>query len=178
MTQIIPKVEPTVTIDLIRRDAWVSYRPGDIITFDRHGNGVSLLENGWGEPERWGTWSVASRALLRLSIEHKDTSPVDAVLDYRAFVVPGHDNVTVTCRIHDRDVITWSCRAENPSGSQQITIPGDAISAGTVAMEFLISSPRSPAELGIGSDMRSLGLGIESLQLLPDEGKVAASQHA
>jgi hypothetical protein len=32
-------------------------------------------------------------------------------------------------------------------------------------LEFLISDPRSPAELGLGSDTRQLGLGIESLRL-------------
>jgi hypothetical protein len=45
-----------------------------------------------------------------------------------------------------------------------LTIPADIVPAnGTIELEFSISEPRSPAELGASSDVRLLGLGVESL---------------
>ena len=169
MTSLIPKVEDTAAAAIDQIDARTGYRPGETITFGSAGNGVSLLQGGWGEPEQWGTWSIASRARLRLPIDAGTWRPIHAVLKYRAFVVPGHDELTVTCRIGDHAVATWHCRLDF-SGSQRIAIPSDTLLMNPVEMEFIISNPRSPAELGISSDGRLLGVGIESLELLSDAG--------
>jgi hypothetical protein len=171
MTQLIPKVKRTAPIGGEQIDVRTTYRPGETITFGSAGDGASLLHSGWGEPEPWGTWSTASRALLRLPIDRRSPLPICAMLKYRAFVVVGHDSLSITCRILDREVASWRCELHFP-GSQRIAIPSEAISAGVIEIEFNISAPRSPAELGISSDTRLLGIGLESLELLPDTAVV------
>ncbi len=48
---------------------------GDTLAFGVGGNGVSAFVLGWGEPEEWGTWSVAKRALLTFAVEPNPMLP-------------------------------------------------------------------------------------------------------
>jgi hypothetical protein len=139
-------------------------RRGEPFAFGFGGNGVLGLADGWGEPEDWGTWSVSKRACIRLSVGKAGKEPIHAVLRYRAFVHEKHPRLDIACRAEGHDVAAWTCTIAAPAGPQRLTIPANVVSeSGTIDLEFLISEPRSPAELGASSDVRQLGLGIESL---------------
>jgi hypothetical protein len=60
----------------------VSVRRSKTFTFGLGGNGVPCLVNGWGEPEEWGTWSVAKRASISFTVD-----PPAAEYDPRRFAV-------------------------------------------------------------------------------------------
>src|SRR5262249_36549715 len=132
---------------------------GEPLAFGFGGNGVRGLANGWGEAEDWGTWSVSKRARIRFVVEKPGKGPIHADLRCRAFVHKRHPRLDVTCRIEGHNIAAWSCTMSAPSGTQRLTIPADIVPAnGIFDLEFSMSEPRSPAELGASSDARLLGI--------------------
>jgi glycosyltransferase involved in cell wall biosynthesis len=143
-------------------------RRGETLTFGQAGSGSDGLIEGWGEPEAWGTWSIAKRATIHLSVAPVDGRPLHADLRYRTFLHGEHRRLDIACLVRGEPITAWSCDIEAPTGIQPLTIPAPLLAAdGTVELEFSISEPRSPAELGVSSDARLLGLGIETLSLCP-----------
>ena len=162
---LMPQVQKGCAIE-IQPDQATDYAvagPGARLSFALGGNGLSGLTSGWGDPEHWGTWSVAKRAVLRVRPATKDGLPLHAELKFRPFICPGHPEIGVVCRTCGREIARWNC----PSAEWQVrtfTITSDlAANNGIVDLEFLIYYPRSPAELGISADTRQLGIGVESL---------------
>jgi hypothetical protein len=162
---LMPQVEQGRVIEIRSESAndYAVVRPGERLRFALGGNGLSGLTSGWGDPEHWGTWSVAKRAVLRVRPATKDGLPLHAELKFRPFICPGHPEIGVVCRTCGREIARWNC----PSAEWQVrtfTITSDlAANNGIVDLEFLIYYPRSPAELGISADTRQLGIGVESL---------------
>jgi glycosyltransferase involved in cell wall biosynthesis len=157
----------TVVIRDARGAGEIVVQRGEPLAFGFGGNGVVGLTDGWGEPEDWGTWSISKRARIRLLVGEAGKGPIQADLRYRAFVHKRHPRLDITCRVGGQDIGTWSCAISSPSGTQRLTIPADIVPAnGTIDLEFSISDPRSPAELGASSDARLLGIGVETLSFL------------
>jgi glycosyltransferase involved in cell wall biosynthesis len=147
-------------------DGEIVVQRGETLAFGLRGNGMLGLLDGWGEPEEWGTWSISKRARIRLSVARAAEGPVNFDLQYRAFVHGRHARVDITCRVNERDIAAWSCTVAAPARTRRLTIPAAAVSAdGTIDLEFSISEPCSPAELGVSSDARLLGIGIETLSI-------------
>jgi hypothetical protein len=135
------------------------------VRFGIGGAGYAGLGEGWGEAEEWGTWSVGRRASLHVVVGRDHSFPLDVSLGYRSFV-EGERALLVTCRAAGREISSWTCTVAGWRGTQRITIPLEAVTAeGVVKLEFEISNPRSPAELGLGQDTRQLGIGIESMRV-------------
>lgn len=139
---------------------------GEAVSFGTGGEGCFALREGWAEPEEWGTWSIDRRALLQLSVGRDHACPLEIVLTYRSFVEGGR-TLEISCYAGGRRLSSWTCGPRNWCGAQCIRIPPDVIGVtGAIDLEFEIDQPRSPAELGLGSDLRELELGIESMQLM------------
>jgi hypothetical protein len=65
------------------------------------------------------------------------------------------------------EIDSWTCTSATWSGVRHLTLPAGSLGPdGAVTLEFVISEPRSPADLGLSPDSRLLGLGVESLQFL------------
>ena len=166
MQQIMPPAADigAVAVRDTRGAGEIVIQRGETVAFGFGGNGVLGLADGWGEPEDWGTWSVSKRPRIRLSVAKAGAGPIHADLRYRAFVHERHPCLDIVCRVGEKDVATWRCTVAAPSDTRRLTIPADIVPAnGTIELEFLISEPRSPAELEASSDVRLLGIGIESL---------------
>ena len=139
-------------------------RAGGTLTFGTSGNGISALVHGWGMPEEWGTWSVAKQASLKFAIGPDQDFPLKADLKYRSFIPHADCTLRVACRTSGMEIDSWACTPAAWSGVQRLTIPADSLGPdGAITLEFVISEPRSPAELGLSPDNRPLGIGIESL---------------
>jgi hypothetical protein len=165
---LMPQVQEGCVIE-IRPDQASDHAvlgPGERLRFALGGNGLAGLASGWGDPEAWGSWSVAKRAVLRVLLVTKDSLPLHAELKLLPFIAPGHPEIDVVCRARGREIARWNC----PSAEWQIralTISSDLVgSDGIVDLEFLICHPRSPAELGISADTRQLGIGVEWLAVV------------
>jgi hypothetical protein len=168
MEQLVPRGGASGTIDIREAplDGRLAVRVEETIAFTTAGNGVAALGEGWADPEEWGTWTISKRASLRLSIEPHRGRKLYAKLKYRAFVHALHRDLSLVCRAEGRDIASWRCGTAAPSGIQQLVIPSDLLpEGGAMDLEFRISNPRSPADLGVSPDTRQLGLGIESLRL-------------
>jgi hypothetical protein len=123
------------------------------------------LGSGWGETEQWGTWSVSQYASLQLSVGHAPPVRLYVNLRYRSFIEGGRA-LEVSCLADGQRLLSWTCDPATWRGVQRIAIPSNLVgSNGILNLEFTISEPRSPEELGISSDSRKLGIGIESLWL-------------
>jgi glycosyltransferase involved in cell wall biosynthesis len=167
MEQFVPRIDSPGAFDIHRPPPLdrPAVRVGEPVAFGAKGNGRAALGEGWAEPEEWGTWSVSKRASIRLSVEAYRGRRLYAELKYRAFT-HDHDCQDIVCRAGDRDVAAWHCNPRANAGIQRMTIPFDAIrEGGALDLEFRISNPRAPAELGISADTRQIGLGIEWLRL-------------
>jgi hypothetical protein len=136
---------------------------GGTLTFGSSGNGISALMHGWSTPEEWGTWSVAKQASLKFAIGSDEDFPLNADLTYRSFLPRGDCTLRVACRTNGMEIDSWACTPA-ASAVQRLTIPAGSLGPdGAVTLDFAISEPRSPAELGLSPDNRPLGIGIESL---------------
>jgi Sulfotransferase domain len=140
---------------------------GTTLTFGTSGNGTSALVHGWGMPEEWGTWSVAKQASLKFAIGSAQDYPLKADLKYRSFIPHAARTLRVACRTNGREIASWSCTPATWRGAQRLTIPSHSLGPdGAIRLDFMIPEPRSPAELGLSTDSRLLGIGIESLHFI------------
>ena len=139
---------------------------GNSLRFASSSAGSIALGVGWGEPEDWGTWSIAQKASLYIAAASAPGSPIKLDLSYRSFVEGGR-SLRIVCRAEGRQVSAWTCDPTAWRGVQRITVPSAIAIDGAVRLEFDITEPRSPAELNLGVDTRQLGIGVEELRHVP-----------
>jgi glycosyltransferase involved in cell wall biosynthesis len=164
----------TLSFRLVRR-LWRRRRPqpnpppGSIPEMPAHGlgfragdEGVSALKRGWSQPESWGTWSIGSLALMRLTVRRTKSQPVTLEMAYRAFVSPRHPRLTIACQIGRQIIDRWDYAHAEPATVHTLRVPSKCIKPdGEIALEFWLSNPTSPRALGANSDERLLGIGVE-----------------
>jgi len=132
------------------------------LDFRRDGNGVAALIEGWSEPEHWGTWSTAKSCRLRLKLAPRPTQPVAVEIACRAFVHQAQ--LQVSCSIDDASPQQWIFTPTSNSVSQSFRLdPAMVAPDGQLTLTFTLGDPRSPADLGLNSDVRPLGIGIERM---------------
>ncbi|MBR0812404.1 glycosyltransferase family 2 protein [Bradyrhizobium diazoefficiens] len=130
------------------------------------GAGVAALIEGWSEPEQWGTWSVARNCVLRFEVRPIPSRPVELVLVCRAFVSDGNPQLRAACRVGNGVEQHLTFSKEAFAGLRRLMLDPAAIGAdGTLTISLSLSDPRSPADLGLSSDVRPLGIGIERIWL-------------
>jgi hypothetical protein len=167
MQQFVPSLAELSAAEIRKAPSGLMVRRGETLDFRRGGSGVPSLRDGWGEPEMWGTWSVAKQAEISFAFDPKDREPILAVLRYRAFLPRERPSIVIVCRHDGREVASWTCTDGSSGSVQHFTIPRSGSTAdGVIELEYSISDPRAPAEFGSNSDQRLLGIGIESLKIL------------
>jgi len=170
IAQFVPDQEP---FDPAALEAPVSapVLGAEQLEFARGGAGVAALIEGWSEPEQWGTWSVARNCVLRFAVHPIPSRPVALVLACRAFVSDGNPQLHAVCRVGNgvQQQLTFSKEAF--AGQRRLMLDPAAIAAdGTLTISLSLSDPRSPADLGLSSDARPLGIGLERIWLDDDVG--------
>ena len=141
------------------------------LEFTRGGAGVAALIEGWSEPEQWGTWSVARNCVLRFEVHPIPSRPVELVLACRAFVSDGNPQLRAACRVGNGAQQQLTFSKEAFAGLRRLMLDPAAIAAdGTLTISLSLSDPRSPADLGLSSDARPLGIGLERIWLDDDIG--------
>ncbi|WP_441239045.1 glycosyltransferase family 2 protein [Bradyrhizobium sp. 930_D9_N1_4] len=146
----------------------------DELEFVRDGTGVAALIAGWGEPEEWGTWSVARNCVLRFEVRSVPSRPVDIVLACRAFVSERNPQLRAVCRVGNGALQQLTFSTDAFAGLRRLKLDPAAIAAdGTLTISLALSDPRSPADLALSTDVRPLGIGLERIWL---DHAVRASQ--
>ena len=154
------------------------YSPGSPVDFSTKGNSVRYLGNGWGEAEKWGTWTVGDRAEISLPI----AAPLGSGAVLSVVVMPYLNSRCPRLRV---DVFYGEARIgqwwfKRPGFvTLSVNIAADLISSDTQPrLIFGIPEARSPLDAGESSDPRLLGLGFKSLRLqrLDEEPKAGSKQ--
>ena len=131
------------------------------------GNALSesgiVLFGDWSGPEPWGVWSTGRRASFGLDASRL---PARFHLEVEARVFPPRELADQKVRVVDasgRELATLSNR--DPRAPLLLSIdrghdPGDL-----VIVSFVIDSPVSPLALGVSTDDRALGVGLETITI-------------
>lgn len=136
------------------------------LEFAHGGAGVAALIEGWSEPEQWGTWSIGRNCVLRFEVHPIPSRPVELVLACRAFVSDGNPQLRAACRVGNGAPQQLTFSREAFAGLRRLMLDPAAIAAdGTLTISLSLSDPRSPADLGLSSDARPLGIGLERIWL-------------
>jgi hypothetical protein len=151
---------------------WAREAPGPAelgpaaVSFARGADGIGSLLSGWGIPEAWGTWSVGEEAVLELALPAAWSAELRIGLRYRIVPQPGSDPLVVECRLAGRMLGRWELDAASQSG-ELLLDPGPLGSGETVQLTLVNLNPRSPEEMGLSSDRRRLGIGLEAARSVP-----------
>jgi hypothetical protein len=121
------------------------------------------LVNGFGEPEPWGTWTVAGTALLTLRTD-APSGAVELAFEVDAFVVPEHPVLRATVRANGEPVASWSFAYPHEPQWRAFRAR-TAPASGLVVLELTLETPRAPSELGVSDDVRRLGLALRQLEV-------------
>lgn len=136
--------------------------PGQAAAFGVGRFSAAMLREGWSEPEEWGTWTDQERAEASLRLPDHIQGDVHLSLSVQAYVPPGHDPQRVRIRAGDAPLGEWIV------GDQMtipVTVPGSAVVDDAVALTFELPDAISPAEAGVSTDGRKLGIGLHSIIL-------------
>jgi hypothetical protein len=136
--------------------------PGTVIDFTHGGNAGIFQRGGWNLAEDWGTWTDGARASLKIRFEPGPEFSVRMRTLALAFVHPGAKEMRVTVSANNRRIGEWTV-GEKPE-FYDVQIPAEELGAGACDIVFDIEKPVAPNELGIGPDMRKLGIGVIRIQ--------------
>lgn len=140
------------------------------LDFGSPGSRAQLL-GGWGGREQGpqGTsfsWATRRRARAVLELGR----PVGSVLSMRArpFAFPGAPEQSVEVAINGAHVGSW--RLSEGWQEYSAELPATALQSGRNTVSFTFDQVHSPAEVGVGTDSRTLAAAVDWLTLAPLEG--------
>lgn len=130
----------------------------------------AALIGGWSWPESTGRWSMEKEATIAWSLAGKGGDLL-LFVDGNALLHKKAPKQSVELWANDRLIARWRFRAGKPSPlPARLCLPRRLIGKFDVLLlTFLIRSPRSPAELGISTDARTLGIRLRSITLTHDD---------
>ena len=123
-------------------------------------NGEKFIKEGWSSQERWGRWSNGHHSQLILPLPTEDALTLN--ISANAFITDAHPSLGFKVSINGSQEQSYSIsKVENNFIS--IPIPTTAKSHPYLTVDFDFINPKSPKDLGIGSDERKLGIGITAI---------------
>ncbi len=125
---------------------------------------VGYLNAGWSYPEAWGTWSEGDASFLTLPMSCPAGGELVARFRVGAYVNEHRPEAGVRVRSRGRELARWRF-TESGTHRREIVMPAAECRQGRLALGFEHESPRSPQELGRGTDPRRLNLSLVTLML-------------
>jgi len=121
-------------------------------------------ENGWGwsYPEEWGTWSEGGSSKLLIPLSEKE-APREIRFKLRGFISGSHKEQNVKIWVNSQHLSNLVISKELPM-TYSVIIPKD-INSSYLLIELQMPNAISPKRLGLGDDVRELGIGLEYLEL-------------
>ena len=118
-----------------------------------------FLKSGWADnTEDWGTWTVGKEA--KLAVFMPPGTPKTITLDLRAFVGPKHPKQSLEVAISGQPSKAFTL-SQFEQNTIKLAIPASAYDKEFLVLDFKMTDPASPKDLGIGEDTRQLGVGIK-----------------
>jgi hypothetical protein len=165
-SQFVPLAESLVTSTEIPYPDGIPVVSADPLSFARSSDGSLALMSGWAEPEEWGAWSVERECLLRLRVAPPSMSrKVRLGLGFRTVTLTDSRRRLVECAIGEKVVRRWKLSSRGERGELEIDVPSSVLHS-PVDLRFFNLNARSPKDMGIGEDLRPLGIGVEQIRLV------------
>jgi hypothetical protein len=99
-----------------------------------------------------------------------EPAPLDVQATLRAYLNDRHRRLVVLVIANNQEVGRWSFDSGHPAGERRVHIPAVVVGSSPVLhLRFAISKPASPASLGLSTDQRLLGIGMESVRIVRAE---------
>jgi hypothetical protein len=130
--------------------------------------GLPMRQNGWGDAEPWGTWTIAPEATLRPFPIAGIAANSDILFEatVRGFIPKPGGVQHVAVRANGIVVANWTLTDLQPEQEVSARIPNSAMTGSPeLVLSFEISNPTSPASIGLSPDTRELGMGLIALKL-------------
>ena len=164
-----------LTLDEVDR----SVRLGEKIVFTEGSGAERLLGEGWSAPEPTGVWTVGEQA--RLVLKLTDGVPEDAELALRVapFVAPDHPALEVEASALAQQLAALVFRHGEVPGVIRIPLPAAVRSQeGRIVVALSLRDPARPADLGLGDDLRLLGVQLRWLMVRKSTWRTTLSDAA
>jgi hypothetical protein len=152
----------TITLTEVDR----SVRVGERIVFTEGSGTERLLGEGWSALEPTGVWTVGDKASLVLNLTDAPSADAELVLRAGAFVTPEHPTLEVGVSARDEQLAGRVFRHGGADRLLRVPLPaGDGGQPGRTVFELQLNDPARPADLGLGDDVRRLGLHLRWLMV-------------
>lgn len=145
-----------------RRTVPNNYSLGTNLLFASRGNGLFYVVNGWSYPENWGVWSLGPEASLRIALAQPESGPLLLSVTASGLVPQGSNGQMVEVLVDDTPIGHWTLSSQSADYQAIIpSVPGRS----ELRIRFRIRRPVSLHELGIATDLRPVGFGLQRLSL-------------
>lgn len=138
------------------------------IEFGTDANGANALADGWNIPEPWGTWSNSTHPRIEIDLENCGSDLLHAKINARGFAIAENPHVAVAVKVQGRQVGSYEFTADSP-GPKQLQFDYSCVDArragNMLALDFEITGAATPSALGLSSDNRLLGIGVEWIDI-------------
>lgn len=125
--------------------------------------GNFAIGTGWSSPEEWGMWSNGKAATLILPCEKLATLSPNRALSLVLKLNPFGEQ---TLDIKQDENTVWAGKIAE-AATISVPLSFKACPSRMTSVHINISNPQSPQELGVSSDGRRLGIGLEKFILAP-----------
>lgn len=153
----------------VKKDEIVKIPTNLLITDKINFNAIDDDISGLSSRESWGRWSVGHKTEFRLTFKNADLTQHDIVVKFMVspFLTSNHRQQKVVIRGNGNYLTTWNFAYEKQNNEQFLTIPRHILSPkNAVDLIFETDQPISPKEIGYNNDVRQLGIGFISAEIL------------
>ena len=135
---------------------------GEKIIFSSQSRGrADFMLDGWGYGEDWGTWAVSPQS--KLIFNFPSSKPKKIVINAKAFLAPKHLQQEI--EVWGNGSLLGKATLNKSDGNQiELTLPDQVMANPIFNLEFRSINAVSPKDMGLGTDERLLGIGLQSIQ--------------
>jgi hypothetical protein len=141
-----------------------SYQLGEEVHFGLGGESGRFACRGWGTSEDWGRWTVKEEADLLMKLDSRPNSAVIMTAAVLAFCPAQRPTLAAEVLVNGSSMAWWHFIEPGHLEERRIVIPKEMV-GDMLHVLFRIRLPRAPADMGISTDTRALGIGLVQLRL-------------
>jgi hypothetical protein len=138
------------------------------LRFGEGGNGWRYATEGWMAAGSSNVWSLGiPGGTIQLSLAQNLDVPYEINVTGMALLNQKHPEQEVRVEVNGIDIAAWTYHLAAPIGERSAIIPAQMASSGSLRIDFKAINPVSPAQMGMNTDPRIFGFGLESLTVRP-----------
>lgn len=130
---------------------------------------------GWSHDPGWTqwTWTDGPYAELHVPVPAGVSGAMNIGFTAHAFLAPGHEQQQVEVYINGKHTQNW--RFDSPEIRRLVVTVDNAAPKDIIRLGFKPLNPAVPQDLGLGKDMRALGLALHSIRISNNSNKPAGN---